>query len=394
MAIPDLADLTSLPNKDLDLLRHIFNTTQMGITIYSPDNGWVDANDTFCNMLGYTRDELFMLGFKEIIHPENIKVDKQLFGRILGGDINHYSLDNRYLKKDGTSLHAYVTIEGVRDQKGNVNYCIAFIRDLTEQRMTEQALVESEKKYQSLIETTTDWIWEIDRDGRYVYSNPTVKTLLGFQAEEVMCKDIYTFMDEQQREFLGLSIQQSLQGNSGWHGLELTRRHKDGNIRIFESNANPVYSATGEITGFRGSDRDITERINAQNTLYIRSTQQSVIAQIGHFALQSSDLSSLMDLIVTKLAGTLSVEYTKILEFLPASGNFLLCAGVGWSEGLVGTARVSGDRHSQAGYTLGVEHPVIVEDLDTETRFSGPSLLKEHNIVSGMSVVTRKLRAT
>jgi PAS domain S-box-containing protein len=87
------------------------------------------------------------------------------------------------------------------------------------------------------------------------------------------------------------------------------------------------------------------------------------------------------------IATALKVEYAKVLELLPDGRALQLRAGVGWKEGLVGHATVGTGRESQAGYTLQSDAPVIVQDLRSETRFSAPPLLRDHGVVSGMSVV-------
>ena len=81
-----------------------------------------------------------------------------------------------------------------------------------------------------------------------------------------------------------------------------------------------------------------------------------------------------------------------MLELLPDGEAMILRAGVGWKEGLVGSAIVDTGLDSQAGYTLRSNEPVIVKDLKAETRFSGPQLLHEHNVVSGMSVIIQGKR--
>ena len=94
-----------------------------------------------------------------------------------------------------------------------------------------------------------------------------------------------------------------------------------------------------------------------------------------------------MDEAVAQTAQTLDVEYCKVLELFPDGQALLLRAGVGWHDGLVGTGIVGAELDSQAGYTLVSSEPVIVEDLDTETRFHGPPLLHAHGVVSGISVI-------
>lgn len=102
-----------------------------------------------------------------------------------------------------------------------------------------------------------------------------------------------------------------------------------------------------------------------------------------------SPLQEVLDRAVELVSETLDMEYTKILKLLPGNNDVLLLAGVGWKPGLIGKARVSTGLDSQAGYTLASKHPVVAEDLRTETRFTGPALLRDHDVISGLSVVIR-----
>jgi diguanylate cyclase (GGDEF)-like protein/PAS domain S-box-containing protein len=132
---------------------------------------------------------------------------------------------------------------------------------------------------------------------------------------------------------------------------------------------------------------DITEGYRTEAELQIRIRQQSVVAKVGQRGLAGIDLSTLMDEAVTLVAQTLEVEYCKILEVLPNDSAFFLRAGVGWQEGLVGSATVGMQASSQANYTLLRDQPVIVEDLRVETRFGGEPLLHNHKVISGVSVI-------
>jgi PAS domain S-box-containing protein len=114
---------------------------------------------------------------------------------------------------------------------------------------------------------------------------------------------------------------------------------------------------------------------------------RAVEAELEQRALVGDPFVSVLDEAVVLVARTLDVEYCKTLELLPDGKALLLRSGVGWNEGLVGRATVPSGADSQAGFTLLSHEPVIVEDLRTEKRFSGPPLLHEHGVVSGMSVV-------
>ncbi|HEY9069411.1 MAG TPA: PAS domain S-box protein [Candidatus Ozemobacteraceae bacterium] len=131
----------------------------------------------------------------------------------------------------------------------------------------------------------------------------------------------------------------------------------------------------------------VYERLEQTKALSTRSRQQAAIAELGRIALGGVGISELMEHVVRNIALFLNVELAKVLELLPDRSGFLLRAGVGWKEGLVGTAIIHAGKDSQAGFTLLEKDPVIVEDLGTETRFSGPPLLFDHGVISGLSVI-------
>jgi PAS domain S-box-containing protein len=131
------------------------------------------------------------------------------------------------------------------------------------------------------------------------------------------------------------------------------------------------------------------ERKQAEARLRVRVTQQREVALLGEAALRRQDLQLLFGRATLGVADTLGVEYCKVLELLPGGRELLLRDGVGWREGLAGKATVSAGLESQAGYTLLSDEPVVVRDLRQEKRFSGPPLLLEHGVVSGMSCIIR-----
>ncbi|WP_137285399.1 GAF domain-containing sensor histidine kinase [Halorussus salinisoli] len=115
--------------------------------------------------------------------------------------------------------------------------------------------------------------------------------------------------------------------------------------------------------------------------------QQRVLAEIAQLALDDHPLDDLFDKTVERVANTLNHDYCKILELRPDHDELLLRNGVGWRDGIVGTATVETERNSQAGYTLLEEEPVVVTDLPSEDRFTGPALLTSHGVKSGISTI-------
>src|SRR5215208_2593171 len=137
-------------------------------------------------------------------------------------------------------------------------------------------------------------------------------------------------------------------------------------------------------TRSRGAELE-PEFWSAEEELRARLSQQEATGRLGLAALSGMDLAGLMDEAVHAVAGVLGVEYCKVLELMPDGATLLLRAGVGWREGLLGTATVGTNLQSQAGYALISPGPVVVEDLRTENRFEDADLLREHGVVSGLS---------
>jgi signal transduction histidine kinase len=123
-----------------------------------------------------------------------------------------------------------------------------------------------------------------------------------------------------------------------------------------------------------------------ERQLATRARQQAAVAELGRRALGDSDLSSVLDAAVEAVALTLEVDYASVLELLPSGEEFVVRAGLGWDDGLVGTARVAA-LGSQAGYTVDAGSLVVVEDLSEEARFTAPPHLVQHGVVSGMTAI-------
>ncbi|KAA3608738.1 MAG: response regulator [Planctomycetota bacterium] len=127
------------------------------------------------------------------------------------------------------------------------------------------------------------------------------------------------------------------------------------------------------------------ERRLAREQDRLRRRQQALVS-LSLKALQEPPLQSFLHEVTAEVSRQLDLEFCKILKYIPSKDHFLLRAGVGWNEGLVGTAIVRGGTQSQAGFTFQSDGPVIVENFATEERFQRPALLEEHQIQSGFSV--------
>jgi PAS domain S-box-containing protein len=155
---------------------------------------------------------------------------------------------------------------------------VAVYNDVTERRQAEVALKESETRLRQLVESTTDWVWTIDLEGCHTYSNPAIYDLLGYQVSEIAGTKAFPLLHPDDEPLIRDMVKQCIELKVGWHNVPIRWLHKDGSVRLFESAASPLVGADGQITGFSGIDRDITERKRVEDALHESEAKYRLIA--------------------------------------------------------------------------------------------------------------------
>jgi PAS domain S-box-containing protein len=121
-------------------------------------------------------------------------------------------------------------------------------------------LAENEARYRALVETSPDWIWEVDTQGRYTYASPKVQELLGYAPDEILGRTPFDLMPEEEARRVRSRFAEFVTARRPMINLENTNLHRNGQTIILESSALPIFSSGGELLGYRGMDRDITAR--------------------------------------------------------------------------------------------------------------------------------------
>lgn len=145
----------------------------------------------------------------------------------------------------------------------------SFLTGRVERRIESsgEALTESEERFRSLVESSSDWIWEIDAEGRYVYASPKIKDLLGYEPEEILGKTPFDLMPSDEAKRLAPGFATIVAGRRQFTALENLNMHKDGRVVVLETSGVPILNEDGTLRGYRGIDRDITKRKRAEEAL-------------------------------------------------------------------------------------------------------------------------------
>ncbi len=118
--------------------RAYFDRAMVGMVSTSPGKEWLEVNDALCEMLGYSREELMGMTWAELTHPDDLAANLIQYDRILGGEIDEYSIENRFVRKDGTIVHVRRSPRAVRKDDNSLDYIVAWIDDITQRKQDEQ----------------------------------------------------------------------------------------------------------------------------------------------------------------------------------------------------------------------------------------------------------------
>ncbi|HWQ52351.1 MAG TPA: PAS domain S-box protein [Bryobacteraceae bacterium] len=264
-------------------LRAYLESASEGILVVDREGRIDFVNAKTEALFGYTRAELMGIPM-EILVPERYRKahtsDRARFAadprtRPMG---TRMSLAGR--RKDGSEFPVEVGLSAVSIGGGLMQ--IGFINDISARRQVEDALRQSEQRIRNLLETTSDCVWETDEHGVFTYISPQVFKILGYEPEELIGKTPFDLMPEDEarraREF---HAAMSAEAKPFQH-FETVVLHKFGHALLLEANAVPWFDQHGVFRGYRGIDRDITERHRAGEALRRSEASLARAQRIAH----------------------------------------------------------------------------------------------------------------
>ncbi|HSB01955.1 MAG TPA: PAS domain S-box protein [Anaerolineales bacterium] len=144
---------------------------------------------------------------------------------------------------------------------------------IVEAAMARDQLRKSEGRFRALVETTSDWVWEVDANGVYTYVSPKVRDLLGYQPEEVIGRTPFDLMPEEEAQRVNAIFQNIMLQEKAFESLENVARAKDGRPVVLDTSGVPFFDEHGKLAGYRGIDRDITERKQVEEALRAKTEE-------------------------------------------------------------------------------------------------------------------------
>ncbi|MFB6206817.1 MAG: PAS domain-containing protein [Haloglomus sp.] len=255
--------------------------------------------------------------------------------------------------------------------------------DVTERKERERKL----ERYRTAVEAAEEGIYIVDEDGYFTEVNDAYASMMGMSREELIGAHVSSVAEDEDVLAEAQRLEAELvAGERETASLEAEFTTDDDDTWVGEA----VFAVIETDWGHErvGVVRDITERAERERELEARTHQGAAVANLGRRALEMDSLDDFLETAAETVADVLDTDYCEVLDLDAHADELHLRQGVGWHDGVVGEASVaaSGD-DSQAAYTLRSESPVVVENIDAETRFSGPDLLTDHDVTSGISTI-------
>ena len=197
---------------NINLYRSIFENNALGIAIHDINLNIVEVNAAFCGLLGYTEGELLNLNITDLTPERDTPRIRRNLANFKSGSHNTVKINRPYIKKDGSMLYVNTDINAVRDNLGNIEFFILSINDNNKYKITHQALLQTEKRYQILFENSLVGISIWDPVGKLIEANPAFFHLLDYTEEELLEKRVLDIIAPSDRESSYMYITQLRSG--------------------------------------------------------------------------------------------------------------------------------------------------------------------------------------
>jgi PAS domain S-box-containing protein len=258
--------------------RELFNLIPDPLVIIDSKGRFLDLTDKTLKLLGYTREELvgknvFSTGI--VSTKAKAQMIANLAKRMLGIKVAPYVTE--FVVKNGQKM--LYEINATKIMFDGKPADLVLFRDVFERERMRNALEKEQERFRDIASSVGDWIWETDTEGRYTYSNVVVQQILGYTPEEIIGKHFTELSPNNDSEKSNFALKMFEQ-RKRFANFASQAIHKNGSIVFLERNAIPMLDLEGKFLGYRGVDRDISER----RALQLRIMKSERFAAVGEIA--------------------------------------------------------------------------------------------------------------
>lgn len=246
--------------------RGVFDNAGVGVSIVDLNGRFLKVNRKLCEILGYTESELLTKSFSDVTHPDDVRIGNDALAKQKEGLADFLSFEKRYLHRDGRVVTVIISPSLVRDASGKPVCCVGTWQDITQRKLFEEALKETNLRLQSLIQTIPDMVMFKDTAGRHVIVNRAVEEVTGHGKEEIVGKTVEELLPPGPAALCRKSDEEAMNQRGPSHSEERIFR-TDGTERYLDTLKAPLFDDRNNIIGLIAVSRDITDRKRFEEAL-------------------------------------------------------------------------------------------------------------------------------
>ncbi|MBF0239326.1 MAG: PAS domain S-box protein [SAR324 cluster bacterium] len=244
-----------------------FEQPLMGMAILTPDAGWLAVNDRLCELLGYSREELLKMKWSELTHPDDLADDLEQYNRIFSGETEGFSLEKRYLRKDGQVMHALISVQGSRNPEGTVEYFYAMVQDITMRKQYLKALLTNNELLERVFATTHFCVVYLDTNFNFIRVNKAYAQACGYPTEFFSGKNLFQLYPDAENETIFQEVITT--GNTFTIQARSFRfsDHPEQGVTFWDWTVHPLLDANGDVEALLFVLLDVTESTRLKENL-------------------------------------------------------------------------------------------------------------------------------
>ncbi len=260
--------------------RTIFEQANLGIGLVTLEGNFFQVNPGLCNLLGYTEAELKKLTYQQITHPDDLELNLAYTQKMLTGELTSYSVEERYVRKDGQIKWVNLRLSSILDEQGNLQYFLGIITDISDRKQADDARQESEERLRLALESAQMGYWDWNLTTNEVIWSASLEQLMGLAPGtfDQWFATVAAMMHPDDRPRVFAAINRSVETGEPYD-IEFRFIKPDGTIRWAAGRGNVLRDATGQAVRMMGVDMDITDRKEAEAQLREREAEFRALAE-------------------------------------------------------------------------------------------------------------------
>ena len=311
--------------------RAAFENASSGVALLDLDGRFLQVNAAFCNMLGWTEQQLLGLTWRDVTHQRDRGVQEAYEREALAGGEASFQWEKRHIRPDGSSIWTIISRSLVRDDEDRPLYFISQIQDISARKEAEEALRAREEETRQILETAQDAFIGMDSSGEIVEWNRQAEQTFGWSRDDVIGRTLAeTIIPERYREKHRQGLRRFLETGEGPvlnKRLELSALRRDGRELAIELTIWPV--PHGEDVRFSALVHDISERTEAQAELTRQREELAALHETTLDLISRLEPTSLLGAVLSRAAALVGAEHGYLYVLEVRAGELVLRAGIG-----------------------------------------------------------------